>query len=68
MSAELAVPFRTGDRVVVVPIQQIGIVRGRKDGRVLVHFGTQNTVEVWAWYDPADLERARWAGEVEVLR
>lgn len=65
-SAELARRHRTGDRVLAVPLGQVGVVRGHKDGRVMVHFGTQNTVEVWAWFDPAAL--TRMPDMVEVLR
>lgn len=57
--------FRTGDRVDVVTIGQRGVVRGRKDGRVLVHFGRTDNREVWAWYPAADLVRV--ADHVEVI-
>lgn len=58
-------PFRTGDRVVVLSVGQRGVVRGRKDGRVLVHFGTQNKVEAWSWFPTADIIRD--ADMIEVI-
>lgn len=58
--------FRTGDRVYVVPIGQRGVVRGHRGDRTLVHFGTADTREVFAWYPTADLLRD--ADMIEVLR
>lgn len=47
--------FRTGDRVVVTSVAQRGVVRGRKDGRVLVYFGTHDNRPVWAWFPWTDV-------------
>jgi hypothetical protein len=58
--------FRTGDRVVVVPVRQRGIVRGRKGPLVMVHFGTADNREVWAWYPAVDLVPAADYVEVDL--
>lgn len=58
-------PFRTGDRVVVLSVGQRGVVRGRKDSRVLVHFGTFDNREAWSWFPTGDVVRD--ADMIEVI-